>query len=122
MEENLMATAAKKTEKKANSDPKPLTKTQIIANVAEATTLTKKDVGAVIDAFTEEIKNSIGKKGAGSFTLPGVLKIEKKFVAATKEKKHIENKLKPGTFYDKPAKPAHFRIKIRALKTLKEWV
>ncbi|MDR0392012.1 MAG: HU family DNA-binding protein [Planctomycetaceae bacterium] len=116
-----MATAAKKTEKKAN-DSKPLTKTQIIANVAEATTLTKKDVSAVIDAFTDEIKKSIGKKGAGSFTLPGVLKIEKKYVAAKKEQKHIENKLKPGTFYDKPAKPAHYRVKIRALKTLKEWV
>ncbi|MDR2346992.1 MAG: HU family DNA-binding protein [Planctomycetaceae bacterium] len=117
-----MATAAKKTEKKANGDTKPLTKTQIIANVAEATSLTKKEVGTVIDAFTEEIKKSIGKKGAGSFTLPGILKIEKKFVAATKEKKHVENKLKPGTFYDKPAKPAHHKVKIRALKTLKEWV
>ncbi|MDR1480150.1 MAG: HU family DNA-binding protein [Planctomycetaceae bacterium] len=117
-----MATAAKKTEKKTAGDVRPLTKTQIIANVSEATTLSKKDVNAVIDAFTEEIRKSIGKKGAGSFTLPGVLKIEKKFVAATKEKKHIENKLKPGTFYDRPAKAAHHRVKIRALKTLKEWV
>ncbi|MDR1485033.1 MAG: HU family DNA-binding protein [Planctomycetaceae bacterium] len=117
-----MATAAKKTEKKATGDSKPLTKTQIIANVAETTNLTKKDVGAVIDAFTEEIRKSIGKKGAGSFTLPGVLKIERKLVAAVKEKKHIENKLKPGTFYDRQAKPAHYRVKIRALKTLKEWV
>ncbi|MDR2762467.1 MAG: HU family DNA-binding protein [Planctomycetaceae bacterium] len=118
-----MATAAKKTEKKSsNGEVKPLTKTQIITNVAETTSLSKKEVGDVIEAFTEEIKKSIGKKGAGSFTLPGVLKIEKKYVAATKEKKHIENRLKPGTFFDRPAKPAHYKVKIRALKTLKEWV
>ncbi|MDR2642240.1 MAG: HU family DNA-binding protein [Planctomycetaceae bacterium] len=117
-----MATAAKKTEKKATGDVKPLTKNQIIANVAETTSLTKKEVGAVIDAFTEEIKKSIGKKGAGTFTLPGILKIEKKFVAAKKEKKHIENKLKPGTFYDRPAKAAHYRVRIKALKNLKESV
>jgi nucleoid DNA-binding protein len=118
-----MATATKKSEKKAAGDNvKPLTKTQIIAGISETTNLSKKDVTAVLDAFTEEIKASINKKGAGSFTLPGILKIERKHVAAKPAKKHVENKLKPGTFYDRPAQPAHYRVKIKALKTLKEWV
>ncbi len=110
-----------KAEKKA-TDKKPLTKTQIIAAISETTELSKKDVAAVLDALSEEIGKSIGKKGAGSFTLPGLLKIEKKFVKAVAAKKHVENPLRPGEFFDRAAKPAHHRVKIKALKALKEMV
>lgn len=111
-----MAKAAKKT------DAKPLTKTQIIAEISEQTQLAKKDVTAVLDVLSEEIKKSLGKKGAGSFTLPGLLKVEKKYVKAQPAKKNVPNPLKPGTFSDRPAKPAHYRVKIKALKGLKEMV
>lgn len=111
-----MAKAAKKTDAK-----KPLTKTQIIAEIAEQTELSKKDVTLVLDALCEEIKKSIGKKGAGSFTLPGLLKVEKKHVKAQPAKKGITNPL-TGELYDRPAKPAHFRVKVKALKGLKEMV
>jgi len=46
---------------------KPLTKTEIISNIVAATELPKKDVVAVVDALTEEIKKSFGKKGAHAF-------------------------------------------------------
>lgn len=111
---------AKADKKKA--DVKPLTKTQIIAEIAETTSLPKKDVAAIIDALGEEIKKSLGKKGAGSFTMPGLLKIEKKYVKAQPAKKNVPNPLKPGTFTDRPAKPAHYRVKVKALKGLKEMV
>jgi nucleoid DNA-binding protein len=111
-----MAKAEKKTDKK------PLTKSQIVEEIAEATGLAKKDVAAVIDTLGEEIKKSIGKKGSGSFIFPGLLKIEKKHVKAKPAQKNVPNPLKPGTFTDRPAKPAHYRVKIKPLKALKDVV
>ena len=112
-----MAKATTKTETK-----KPLTKTEIVTNIATATGLTKKDVVAVIDNLTEEIKKSLGKKGAGAFVLPGLLKIDKKTVKAQPAKKNVPNPLRPGEFINKPAKPAHQKVRVRALKALKEMV
>ena len=100
---------------------KPLTKTEIIANIVTATELSKKDVTAVVDALTEEIKNSFGKKGANAFVLPGLIKIDLKQVKAQPAKKGVKNPL-TGELYDRPAKPAHKKIRVRALKALKELV
>ena len=104
------------------ADKKPLTKTQIIAELAETTELSKKDVTSVVDALSELIRKSLGKKGAGTFTLPGILKVYKQHVKAKPAQKNVPNPLKPGTFSDRPAKPAHDRVKIKALKSLKEVV
>jgi len=109
---------AKKCAKKC--EKKPLTKTQIIAEVAESTGLAKKDVVKVMDSLTEVIKDSLSSKGAGSFTLPGLIKIEKKKVAAQPAKKNVPNPFKPGEVRDIPAKPAHNKIKVKALKALKD--
>jgi len=103
------------------AEKKPLTKTQIIAEIAETTGLSKKDVSAVIDNLSEMIKASLGKKGAGSFTLPGILKVSKQRVKAKPAQKNVKNAL-TGEIYDRPAKPAHDRVKIKALKSLKESV
>jgi len=104
------------------ADKKPLTKTQIIAEIAEANQLSKKDVATVVDALSDLIKKSLGKKGAGTFTLPGILKVYKQHVKAKPAQKNVPNPLKPGTFVDRPAKPAHDRVKVKALKALKEVV
>jgi nucleoid DNA-binding protein len=106
------------TQPKAES-AKPLTKTEIIANIVAATALPKKDVVAVFDALTEEITKSFGKKGAKAFVLPGLIKIDLKQVKAQPAKKGIKNPL-TGDTYDRPAKPAHKKIRVRALKALKE--
>ncbi|MCL2006344.1 MAG: HU family DNA-binding protein [Planctomycetaceae bacterium] len=100
---------------------KPLTKTEIIANIVAATELPKKDVTAVLDALTEEIKKSFGKKGAKAFVLPGLIKVDLKQVKAQPAKKGLKNSL-TGETYDRPAKPAHKKIRVRALKALKELV
>ena len=102
--------------------PKPFTKTEIITNIAETTGLAKKDIAAVIDALGEQIKTSLGKKGPGAFVLPGLIKIDKKQVKAQPEKKNVPNPLRPGTFINRPAKPAHKKVRVRALKALKEMV
>lgn len=106
----------------AKAVQKPLTKTEIIATIAESTQLSKKDVATVVDALGDEIKKSLGKKGPGSFALPGLFKVEKKHKKAVPAKKNVPNPLKPGTFMDRPAKPAHDVVKIRPLKALKEVV
>ena len=113
-----MAKATEKTEKKA----KALTKTQIVAEIAEKTQLTKKDVSAVLDAMADVIKKSLSGKGSGSFVLPGLVKIEKKRVEKTPARKNVPNPFKPGEVRDIPAKPAHNKVKVRALKGLKEMV
>ena len=109
---------AAETEKKA----KAYTKTQIVAEIAEKTELSKKDVSAVIDGLTEIVKKSLGSKGPGSFVLPGLVKIEKKRVEKTPARKNVPNPFKPGEVRDVPAKPAHNKVKVRALKGLKEMV
>ena len=100
---------------------RPITKTQIVANIAEATGLPKKDVDAMFNALGEEIKKSFGKKGPGAFVLPGLIKIDKKEVKAQPAKKGVKNPL-TGEIYDRPAKPAHKKIRVRPLKGLKELV
>ena len=95
-------------------------KTEITNNIAEATGLSKKEVGAVFDALAAEIKKSLGAKGAGMIAIPGLVKIEKKKVPARPAQKGVPNRFKPGELMDIPAKPASTKIKVRALKNLKD--
>jgi nucleoid DNA-binding protein len=105
---------------KAAAPKKPLTKSQILVNIAAATDVPKKQVAAVLEALAAEIKKSLGNKGAGSIAIPGLVKIEKKKVPARKAQKGVPNPFKPGELMDRPAKPAYNKVKVRALKTLKE--
>ena len=105
--------------KAATEKKKPLTKTEVIANIVATTELSKKDVTAVIDALTDEIKKSFDKKGAKAFVLPGLIKIDLKEVKKQPAKKGVKNPL-TGEIYDRPAKPAHKKIRVRALKALKD--
>jgi len=100
---------------------KPLTKTAIIANIVAATEISKKDVTAVLDALTDEIKKSFAKKGPKVFVLPGLVKVDLKDVPRKPAKKGVKNHF-TGETYDVPAKPAHKKIRVRALKALKELV
>jgi nucleoid DNA-binding protein len=105
---------------KAAAPKKPLTKTQILANIAAATDVPKKQVAAVLEALAVEIKKSLSSKGAGAIAIPGLVKIEKKRVPARPAQKNVPNPFKPGEFMDRPAKPAYNKVKVRALKPLKE--
>jgi nucleoid DNA-binding protein len=99
---------------------KPPTKTEIMSAIADATGLTKKEVASVFDALQAEVKKSLGSRGAGSFTIPGLLKIEKKRVPARKAKKGVPNPFKPGELMDVAAKPAYNKVRVRPLKNLKD--
>jgi nucleoid DNA-binding protein len=94
------------------------TKTEVFGNIAEATGLTKKEISAVFDALAAEIQKSVGKRGPGQFTVPGLCKITVQNKPATKARKGIN----PFTGEEQmfKAKQARNVVKIRALKALKD--
>lgn len=98
------------------------TKSEVYANIAEATELTKKQVAAVFDALTSELGKSLGKKGPGQFTIPNLCKVVIQHKKATPAQKGVPNPFKPGELMDRPAKPAKNVVKVRALKALKDMV
>ena len=101
---------------------KAMTKTEILAQVAENTGLAKKDVAAVLDELGVVIERHVKKRAVGAFTLPGLLKIKTVKKPATKAKKGVPNPFRPGETMDVAAKPASVRVKITPLKKLKDMV
>lgn len=104
----------------ATSKGKPLSKTEMIAAITEKSNLPKQEVTAVLDALTEVIRESLSASGPGVFSLPGLLKIEKKEVPAKPAKTGVPNPFKPGELMDVAAKPASTKVKLVALKSLKD--
>lgn len=107
---------------KANSSKKSMTKSDLLNAIAGETDLKRRDVSSVLDSLSKQVKKSLGRSGAGMFTLPGLVKIERKHVPARKARKNVPNPFKPGEFMDVPAKPATTKVKVRALKNLKQMV
>jgi nucleoid DNA-binding protein len=97
------------------------TKTEILQSIATASDLSKKQVATVFDALATEIKKNLSARGAGVFTIPGLVKIEKKKVPARPAQKGVRNPF-TGELQDRPAKPASVKVKVRPLKNLKDMV
>jgi len=104
-----------KTAKKAPS------KTEILNNIATTVDLPKKKVAEVMEALNAEVKKALGGRGAGIIAIPGLVKIEKKKVPARPAQKGVKNPF-TGELQDRPAKPASVKVKVRALKNLKDMV
>ena len=102
--------------------PKPikeaLTKSGLVSHIADNTGLASKDVRAVLAALENAVHGSVSKKGAGSFTLPGLLKITSVNVPAKPKRKGINPFTKQEHWF--AAKPATVKVKIRPLKKLKD--
>jgi len=107
---------------KAVARKKAMSKTELIGRISDMTELTKRDVGSVLVSLSEQIEKSLGRRGPGVFTLPGLVKIEKKRVPARKARKGVPNPFKPGELMDIAAKPASTKVKVRPLKSLKDMV
>jgi nucleoid DNA-binding protein len=101
---------------------KPMTKSELLGAIANDTDLSKKEVNAVLESLSTQIAKSLKRRGPGAFTLPGLLKIEKKKVPARKARKGVPNPFKPGELMDVAAKPASTKVKVRPLKNLKSMV
>ena len=123
--------AKKKTAKKAQQKKatptrkitavkKPMTKSEIIGEIALNTELNKKQVSSVLDELAILIERHIKKRSPGQFILPGLMKIEVKRKPATKARKGFNPFTKEETMFK--AKPARKVVKIRPLKKVKDMV
>tara|TARA_R110002124_G_scaffold74771_2_gene200702 strand:- start:6145 stop:6546 length:402 start_codon:yes stop_codon:yes gene_type:complete len=105
--------------KKVTALQTKMTKSQIVASLAESTGLTKKQVSAVMDEYDTLVQRSIKKRSVGEFTMPGMLKITTVSKPARKARKGINPFTGEETMFK--AKPASTAVKIRPLKKLKEF-
>ena len=114
-----MATAKKPARAAATPAKKTAAaKAGLAQHLAEQTGVETKAVKAVMAALELTILASVHKKGAREFTLPGLLKIGVIDVPAKKKRRGID----PFTGQEREfaAKPATVRIKVRALKKIKD--
>ena len=123
-------TAAKKAASKSTSSStaksaapmKPIkeafSRTTLIAHLASESDTEPKVVKRVMAALEATILGSVHKKGAGGFTLPGLLKISAVQVPAKKKRRGIDPFTKVER--DFAAKPASVKLKVRSLKKLKD--
>ncbi|MDR2870994.1 MAG: HU family DNA-binding protein [Xanthomonadaceae bacterium] len=111
---------AKKAAPSAASKPlkEVLNKSALIKHLSDTTVVPVKDVKAVLGALEETISGAVSKKGAGAFTLPGLLKISVQKVPAKPKRKGINPFTKEEVVF--AAKPASVKVKIRPLKALKD--
>src|ERR1700682_5446547 len=100
---------------KKNAAP---TKSEILATISKETELSKKQVGAVFDSLSASIKKSL--RSHGLFTMPGLLKMKVVKKPATKAREGV-NPFNGEKMMFK-AKPASKKVRIAALKNLKEFV
>ena len=108
------------SDKKRDSS-KPLSKTEVFTELANATGMQRKQVAAFFDALSGLISRELGKKGAGVFAMPGLLRIKRITKPATKAGTR-PNPFKPGEMMEVKAKPARNVVKAQPLKGLKDLV
>lgn len=106
--------------KKAVVVKEAMTKTQILNTIAENTELSRKQVQAVFDELGTLIEAHVKPRGVGTFTVPGLMKIKTIKKPAQKARKNVPNPFRPGETMDVAAKPASTRVKVLALKKLKD--
>lgn len=108
--------------KAAAAAPKPIktafNKTSLIAHLAEQTGVEAKAVKAVVATLEATMLASVHKKGLGEFTMPGLFKVNVLNVPAKKKRTGIDPFTKQERVF--AAKPATVKIKVRALKKLKD--
>lgn len=117
----------KKAKTKAKAAPKaapiktikePMTKSSMLSSISENTGLTKKQVSSVMDSLSGIINGHIKKGGAGTCTIPGLMKVKTIRKPATKARKGINPFTGEETVFK--AKPARTVVKILPLKAMKE--
>src|SRR5690606_30974428 len=108
-------------DKAGTNSKKAPTKSEIYAQIVEDTGLSKKDVAAVFDSLSSQIKKSLGgRNGSGLFTVPGLLKMRVVKKPATKARKGVNPFTGEEMMFK--AKPASKTVKVAALKGLKDMV
>ena len=96
---------------------KRLRKGDLISNIADETKLSKRQVSDVLDALEDNIERSLRVRGAKQFQLGGLFRISAVKVKARKERQG--RNIQSGEPIVIPAKPAHWDVKIKAFKKLR---
>ena len=113
--------AKKKAKKKAAKKAvKARTKSEVFSELADTAELTRKQIAGVFEDMAGIIKKDLGKRGPGTFTVPGLMKIRVVRKAATKARKGINPFTGEEMMFK--AKPARNVVKVTALKNLKDMV
>ncbi len=111
--------AKKKKGRSSKTAAKARTKSQVMGDIAEVTDLTRREVVSVVDAMSDLSRKDL-RRGPGTFTVPGLMKIRKVHKPATRARKGINPFTgEPAIF---KAKPARSVVKVTALKCLKDMV
>jgi hypothetical protein len=95
-----------------------LTKSALIGLIAEQNGITRDAAKGVLATIENALLGSVHPRGAGEFTLPGLLKVTLRKVPARKAGTLIRNPA-TGEMMAGSAKPASVRVKVRALSKLK---
>ncbi len=112
--------AKKAAGKPGSKSGKSATKNQILTHLAESTNLSKKEVEGVLQSLEGMIKQEVGKKGPGVFTLPGLLRLKRAEKAAQPAK--MGRNPRTGEPMQIAAKPKKTVVRARVLKALQESV
>jgi nucleoid DNA-binding protein len=99
---------------------KPRSKSEVYNALADATGLSKKQVGSVLEAMAGLIESDLSKKGPGVFNVPGLLKLKVIRKPATKAREGVNPFTGEPTVFK--AKPARNVVKAQPLKALKDMV
>ena len=113
----VKAKAAPKAKKIALVKDKAFTKSQLYSAIAEFTGVSKKQVNAVFDAFTDILHAHLKKGAIGQFKLAGLVNAKVVNKPARKARKGI-NPFTGEEIMIK-ARPAYKVVKVSALKQLK---
>lgn len=97
-----------------------MNKTTLVNEIAENCNLTAQQIKAVLEELSNTIERHLASDGAGSFTLPGLLKIATVVKPARPAQSGVPNPFKPGELMDVAAKPASTKVKVTPLKKLKD--
>lgn len=108
--------------KKATKVEKAMSKSEILAELADRTELSRKDVGRVLDELAALIEKHVSKRSVGTFTLPGLLKIKIVQRPARPARTGVPNPFRPGETMDVAAKPASRKVKVLPLTKLKAMI
>ncbi len=98
----------------------PMTKSQMLSDIAESTELSRRQVASVFGALESVIERHVSKGAVGFCTIPGLMKIKTVKKPAQKAQKNVPNPFRPGELMDVRPKPASTRVKILPLKKLKD--
>ncbi|MDE2317835.1 MAG: HU family DNA-binding protein [Xanthomonadaceae bacterium] len=95
-----------------------LSKSGLIAHIAQHAGVEAKHVKAVLASLEGVVLGSLHKKGVGQFTLPGLFKVNAVKVPAKPKRTGINPFTKQEQVF--AAKPATVKVKVRPLKKLKD--